>query len=242
MKIAFVAGFFNPVKEALDEVYSGHLKNGAVVWIPQEEVNTLPPPRAVNLREFASQFLDRIQNAESVLILLAIPTGQEWVESSIWQIVERGVNNNPDLSFFDVLPFRDASDRAGVLGAIKTFVLPIIATIGPEKIRARVAQGKILCVSCDTKTRIFESLRRAGFADEAIESCFEEEIVKSGKNSNLMDLFTERSKQYQHILYAWDGGLRYFHPKVKKKFSKPFEARTAAKVVERFKEWITEGD
>jgi hypothetical protein len=241
MKIAFVAGFFDPVKEAVEETYPEHLKNGSVIWIPQEGAKTLPPPRAVNLNQFVAQFLDRVKHAKSVLILLAIPTGEEWVENKIWDIVEKGVDENPGLSFFDVVSFKNASDRAGVLKAIKEFDLPTVTAIGVEKIRARVPQGKILCVSCDGKTSILDALRRAGFAPEAIDACFEEEKIHPGKNSNLMDLLSERAKHHPQLLYAWDGGLRYLQPKVKRKFSThPFEAMMAAKVVERFKEWITE--
>lgn len=242
MKIAFVAGFFDPVKEAVEEAYPEHLKNRSVVWIPQEGVKTLPPPRAVNLNQFVSQFLDRVKSAESIMILLALPAGQEWVEEKIWNIVERGVDLNPHLSFFDVVPFKDASDRNGVIKAIKEFDIPLAVPIGIESIRIKVIQGKILCVSCEGKPSILEALRRTGFAPESIETCFEEERINPGKNSNLMNLLTERAKQYPQLLYAWDGGLRYLHPKVKSKFSTHcFEAQGAAKVVERFKEWIMEG-
>jgi hypothetical protein len=54
-----------------------------------------------------------------------------------------------------------------------------------------------------------------------------------------MNRLGQKAKQYEHLLYAWDG-LRTIKADVKKKFTgKAYEAETAAKVIEIFRKWLT---
>lgn len=232
MKIAFVAGFFDPVKKALEEgSYSEHHANGSVVWIRQKAMN-----REVNLHEFSSQFFDRAKEADSVLVLLALLRGREWVEESIRRIIAKAQEADPELQC-ELLTFRNAGDRQGIMKSLDGFGLPSPALIGCEKVRAKIPEGKVLCVSLDGKTSILDALLRAGFAEETVQAHFHEERIVGARNSGLMEHLSSRSAQHKHLLYAWDG-LRTLKPEVARKFTICYEAPNAAKVVQIFKKWI----
>jgi hypothetical protein len=232
VKIAFVAGFFDPVKKALEEEpYSGHQASGSLVWIRQKAMN-----REVNLHEFSSRFFDRVKQADSVLTLLAILRGREWVEASVQGIITRAKETMPDLNS-EVLTFRNAGDRSGVIKALDAFGLASPSLIGREKVRAKVSEDKVLCVSLEGKTSILDALLRAGFEAETIQAHFHEERIDGARNSGLMEHLALRAVQYKHLLYAWDG-LRTLKPEVGRKFTTCCEAPNAAKVVQLFKKWI----
>ena len=232
MKIAFVAGFFDPVKKALeDKPYSDHQANGSLVWIRQKAMN-----REVNLHEFSAQFFDRVKQADSILILLAMLKGKEWVEPSVQGIVARAKETNPELSY-ELLTFRNAGDRKGVLQALDSFGLPPSTLIGCGKVRSKVPEGKVLCVSLEGKTSIIDALGRAGFTAEAVQAHFYEERIDGARNSGLMEQLASRPAQYKHLLYAWEG-LRTLKPEVGRKFTTCYEAPNAAKLVQIFKKWI----
>lgn len=232
MKIAFVAGFFDPVKKALEEgPYSEHQASGSLVWIRQKAMN-----REVNLHEFSARFFDRVKQADSVLTLLAILKGREWVDASVRGIIARGKENRPDLSC-EMQTFRNAGDRDGVMRALDAFGLPSPSLIGREKVRAKVSEEKVLCVSLEGKTSILDALARAGFEAETIQAHFHEERIDGSRNSGLMEHLALRAVQYKHLLYAWDG-LRTLKPEVGRKFTTCCEAPNAAKVVQVFKKWI----
>lgn len=232
MKIAFVGGFFDPVKKALDEgPYSEHQASGSLVWIRQKAVN-----REVNLHEFSARFFDRVKHADSALILLAILKEREWVEASVQGMIDRARESMPDLGC-EMLTFRNAGDRNGVMNALDAFGLPSPTVIGREKVCARVSGGKVLCVSLEGKTSILDALGRAGFDAEAIHAHFHEERIVGARNSGLIEHLALRAAQYKHLLYAWDG-LRTLKPDVGRKFTTCCEAPNAAKVVQIFKKWI----
>lgn len=232
MKIAFVAGFFDPVKKALEEgPYSEHQASGSLIWIRQKAMN-----REVNLHEFSARFFDRVKQADSVLTLLAILKGREWVEASVLGIIGRAKESVPDLSC-ELLTFRNAGDRNGVTKALDAFGLPSPSLVAREKMRTKVADEKVLCVSLEGKTSILDALGRAGFGAETIQAHFCEERIDGARNSGLMEHLALRSIQYKHLLYAWDG-LRTLTPAVSRKFTTCCEAPNAAKVVQLFKRWI----
>ena len=234
MKLAFVAGFFDPVKKALDEVYSEHQKNGSLIWIRQKGMN-----REVNLGEFSEQFFDRVKSANSVLVLLTVLRGREWVESSVRAMIEKAKSENDALQC-ELKVFSNAGDRKGVVEALENFELPSPDFVQVTTIRQRIPEGKILCVSLEGKTKIVDALGRAGFTEEAIEECFLEERIEGARNSNLMEHLSSRSKQHSHLLYAWEG-LRTLKPEVKDKFEKCYEGQSAAVIAAMFKKWVMEG-
>lgn len=236
MKIAIVAGFFDPVKKALDHHYSEQLQNGSLIWIRQAGQN-----REANLKEFAGRFNDRMKRdaPESVLVLLAVlKTCESWLENAVQGIIRRGIGGGT--TKYEVVIWKNAGDRDWVLEQVKRFELPVTVEVETPTIRAKVPQGKILCISMSGKTSVLDSLRRAGFSADAIHECFEEERIKGSKNSGLMELLAARSNHHTHLIYAWDG-LRTLKPEVKGKFAKCYEASSAAKVTELLKRWILEG-
>ena len=127
-----------------------------------------------------------------------------------------------------------------MLESVKAFGLEAESLICSDRIRAKVADGKILCVSHQDKTSILSSLQRAGFSAAAITECFEEDIRKGGRNSNLMQELKSRAASYSCLLYAW-GGLRTSDQDVKDAYKYGcHEACSAAQVAELFKKWITD--
>jgi len=234
VKIAFVAGFFDPVKKEIEKNYSAHQANGSVIWVRQIGMN-----REVNLSEFAARFNDAAKRADSILILLALLTGREWVMHRVRDIIEKAKKQNRNLDC-ELATFRNAGDRSGVLDRLRDFDLQSPALISAEKIRSKIPEGKVLCVSLEGKTRILDALERSGFSLDSIDICFHEERVEGARNSNLMETLTSRSSNFRYLLYAWDG-LRTLKPEVGRKFEKCYEAPNASKVVRLFKSWITDG-
>lgn len=237
MKIAFVAGFFDPVKRSLEKRYPKEQYRRSVFWVQQAKGGGFA--REVNLSEFSSLFMDKTSQATSVLVVLALPTGREFVELAVQGIIDKVAAMRPEMDW-KLETLRNVSDGEAVLKHLEDFGLPDPAAVDSGKIREKVKSGKILCVSLDGKTRVFDALARAGFTAEAIESCFEEERIEGGRNSNLNEALSSRGGKRSHLLYAWDG-LRTLTPEVKKKFVKCYEASDAAKVVAIFKRWVEDG-
>ena len=233
MKIAFVAGFYDPIKEALDNPYSEHQANGSLVWIRQKELH-----KEADLTELSSRLIDAIKRADSVRVILHIPRGRTWVFDSVQGILEKGKGMNSALEF-DIVPFENDGDRDGVLQCIADFGLPAPADVECATIRTKIPSGKILCVSLEGKTSIIDALQRAQFAPETITQCFEEERIEGGRNSGLLQMLSSRSLQYRYLIYAFEG-LRHLSPAVKHKFVKCWNEANAAKVVAQFKKWILE--
>jgi hypothetical protein len=235
MKIAFVAGFYDPVKEALDNSYSAHQANGSLVWIGQRELH-----READLTELSSRFFDAAERAEFVRVVLHVPRDRAWVKASVYGILAGGKAQHSTLEF-DVVPLDNDGDCNGVLKCIADFGLAAPADVECACVRAKIPSGKVLCVSLEGKTSIKEALERAAFAPEAVSRCFEEERIEGGKNSGLLQHLSSRSLQYRYLLYAFDG-LRHLSPAIKHKFIKCWNEANAAKVVAQFKKWIREGD
>jgi hypothetical protein len=230
MKIAFVAGFYDPVKEALDISHSAHQANGSLVWVRQRELH-----KEADLTEVSSRFFDAAKRAEFVRMILHVPRGRAWVTTSV-----EGILKNSTVEF-DIVPFYNDGDCAGVLKCIAEFGLAIPDPLDCGCVRKKIPCGKILCISLDAKASVIDALARAGFAPETIAECFEEERIEGGRNSGLLQHLSSRSRQYRYLIYAFDG-LRHLSPAVKHKFVKCWNEANAAKVVAQFKKWIMEGD
>lgn len=234
MKIAFVAGFYDPVKEALDNPYSEHQATGSLVWIRQRELH-----KEADLTEVSSRFFSSIERADSVRVILHVPRGRAWVIDSVRGILEKGKAMNSALEF-DIVPLENDGDCDGVLQCIADFGLAAPVGIESAVIRKKIPTGKVLCVSLEGKTPIIDALQRAGFTPEAVAQSFEEDRIEGGRNSGLLQTLASKSLKYRHLLYAFDG-LRTLSPAIKHKFAKCWEAPNAAKVVAQFKKWILEG-
>ena len=231
MKIAFVVGFFDPVRTCLNECYPEAVYRDRLIWIASGK-------GAVTA--FKGRLYDVVKTAESLLVCLGRPESQRHIEESVRGIigVAQGEHASTPIQF---QVFGNIYDPAPVVQVVKSFGLETEPQICSDRIRTKVTQGKILCVSLDGKTSILIALQRAGFSTATISECFEEEIRVAARNSNLMQDLTSRAATYPHLLYAWEG-LRTTTPDVKKGFKYGcHEARSASQVVELFKKWITEG-
>lgn len=237
MKTVFVVGFYDPVKAILDQHYSRYLETQTVIWIRQAGRH-----REANLSEFAQRFFDRLSvGTTQALILLAAPRGQDWVITAVAEMMKRGEERHPGVEL-DLRTFNNLGDITGVQDAILGFEPLDLGEISAAAVRARIGLGcSVLCVSLDGKTALTDALVRANFTPDCVGDCFVEERIAGARNSNLMELLSNRSRQYDHLLYAWDG-LRTLKPQVKGKYKVCFEAPTAAMVVDLFRRWIMEGN
>jgi hypothetical protein len=235
MKIAFVAGFYDPVKEALDISHSAHEADGSLIWIRQRELH-----READLTALSARLLDIAKDADFIRIILHVPRGREWVTTSIQGIVASGMELNAKLQC-EIVPFGNDGDCEGVLKCVAGFDLPAPDPLNSAEIRKRIPAGKVLCMSLEGKTSVIDALERAGFSPQTIAECFEEERREGGQNSNLLQHLSSRSLQYRYLVYAFEG-LRTLSPAIKHKFAKCWEASNAAKAVALLKKWITEGD
>ncbi len=107
-----------------------------------------------------------------------------------------------------------------------------------ELLRAKIGQGKVLCVYLDGRTSLKDAMRRAGFPEVALNECFEEIAVDPGRNSNLMESLGDKPERYTHMIYAWDG-LRHTTSEVEARFGgNLYKARTAFRAALCFKTQI----
>jgi hypothetical protein len=233
MRIAFVAGFYDPVKEALDIPYSEHQANGSLVWIRQRELH-----KEADLTDVSSRFFDIAERSDSVRVILHVPRGRAWVVDSVQGILEKGKAMNSTLEF-EIIPFENDGDCDGVLQCVADFGLAAPVGIESAVIRKKIPTGQVLCMSLEGQTSIVDSLQRAGFTQEAVTRCFQEDRIEGGRNSGLLQSLASKSLQYRYLVYAFDG-LRTLSPAIKHKFAKCWEAPNAAKVVAQFKKWILE--
>jgi hypothetical protein len=231
VKIAFVIGFYDPVKTALNERYPENVYRDRLVWIPSGKGS---------IAAFKGRFYDVAKTAEGVLVCLGRSDSERFIEGAMRNIIavaEQQYANTP----IQFRVFGNVYDSGPVIQVIESYELETQPQISSATIRARIPTGKILCMSLNGKTAILTALQRAGFSPAAIGECFEEEVRIGARNSNLMQDLEARAQAYSYLLYAWEG-LRTMTPTVKKGFTYGCrEARSAAQVVELFKKWITDG-
>jgi len=226
VKIAFVVGFFDPVKTALDARFPN---NDRLVWIE---------PGKNALIAFKERFYDIVKTADGLLICLGRSQSQRHLEDAMTGII--GLAQAQYTATIDFRAFGNLYDSVPVVELLESFGLETESQIGISHIRSKIADGKILCVSLQGKTSIFSALQRAGFSADAITECFApEEQYKGGRNSNLMKDLKSRAQSHSCLLYAWSG-LRSSTPDVKNAYKYGcYEASTASQVVELFKRSFT---
>lgn len=234
MKVAFVVGFYEPVRRALERRFAKQLKVSSLVWVRQVSSNREP-----DLGMFASRLAQQLAaGAKQILVMVALLSGTKWVEGSVRAIVADAMvrYSGVDVQIY----FENKATNADfVLQQVTEFGLPEPSEISVDLLRWRLSGAKVLCVVMDGHTGFQESLSRAGFPPECVsEEFFAEMVVPRGKNSNLMGTLHDKADQHRHILYAWTG-LRTMPSKVKKRYSViAFEGPTATDVVNLFKRWL----
>lgn len=232
MKIAFVAGFFEPVKKALEHHYPNQLKNGSIIWIRQQGINL-----EANLTDFSARLNARTKHGPvEILMLLAVPRKRQFVLNAVEGILQTACTGGE--STYKVVPLQDLGNSNAVLDELDGFELPMQSQIDSDAIRKKINHGKILCVSLAGKTSIFSALRRAGFSEAAIAECFEETVLDGARHSDANGYFASKAASHTCFLYAWDG-LRTTSPATKTAFKFGCtEAPTARAVADMFKKRI----
>lgn len=176
MNIAFVMGFFDRVKIALDECYPDQAYRDRLIWIPHGQRM---------LAAFKGRFYELVKSADGVLICLGRSKRDIHLEHAVAGMVSVAQEQSP--CKIRVQVFGNLYDPRCVLELVKSFGIETQPQINSDVVRLRVPDGKILCMSLDGKTSIFTSLVRAGFSPATISECFHEEIRIGGRNSNLME-------------------------------------------------------
>jgi hypothetical protein len=236
LKVAIVAGFFEPVRRALEGRFAKQMEVSSLVWIPQVGVGGQP-----DLGMIGAHLSRQLKNgAQHVMVLVAILAGKGWVEDSVRAIISEAQSHYPQAEIQPVFETKvSGSNQESILARIVEFGIPEPSEITAEVIRSRLVGRKVLCVVMDGNTGFPESLRRAGFPDECIcDEFFEHMVVPNGRNSNLMAVLHGKADQYQHLLYAFTG-LRTLSASIKKRYAVfAYEAPTTRDVVNVFRRWL----
>jgi hypothetical protein len=236
LRIVFVVGLYDTVREELQKRYAAQLGAGTLIFIRQTSGNPIP-----DLRDFNSRISDVAKRCASIRVLLAVLTGYEWVEAKVHQILDRVGSHNPRVEICVSAPPR-REVGIGIVGElideIEAFGLDPPDAVTVPILEGVLGDSRVLCLSLAGKAGFGEALTRAGFPPESIGRFFVERSISPGRNSNLMAIIIQDSKHCDHLLYAYDG-LRTLKADVKKKFSgKAYEAVTTARVIEVFRKWI----
>jgi hypothetical protein len=231
MKIAFILGFFDPVRKALKECYPEDTYSDRILWISSGNGT---------VTAFKGRYYDVVSTADSILVCVGASSKQKALLLGVDGIVSSGAAAYPQTPV-KVEKFGNLFDGAPVLACVKQFGVEAQPPISVAQIRRRIPAGKILCVSPAGKTTIKVALERIGFSVDALNECFEEKLCQTARNSNLMQELESRAKTYPCLLYAWEG-LRTSDPEIQKKYTHGWlEARSAAQVAALFHKWIVEG-
>lgn len=236
MKVAIVAGFFEPIRRALEGRFTKQMDVSSLVWISQ-----VSDGREPDLRKFGASLGSQLKNgAKHVLVLVAILAGKGWVKECVHAIISDAQSHYHDAKIDVVFETKvSRSNQESILAKIAEFDIPEPCEITAEVMRSRLAGQKVLCVVMDGQTGFDESLRRAGFPEGCIcDEFFEHMVVPNGRNSNLLAVLHGKAEQYRHLLYAFTG-LRTLSPLIKKRYSVfAYEAPTTRDVVNVFKRWL----
>ena len=242
MRTAIVAGFFDPVRNAVAGRFPKQVEVSSIVWVPQRGNGREP-----DLGKLNSVLNQQLKNgATNVLVLVAIIAGKDWVRQVVQGMVAEVRSRYGEAEILvDFETKVSRSNQDSILARIAEFNIPPPeptpepCEITLEVMRARLAGRKVLCVVLDGRTSFDEALERAGFPENCIcDEFFEHMVVPGGRNSNLMETLHKRAEHHQHLLYAFTG-LRTLSPRIKKRYSIfAYEGPNTREVVNLFKRWL----
>ena len=234
MKVAFVTGFFSPVKNGLEAEFAAELSRGALVFLGKAS-----PHQAFDLKIFKSRFFQVAKGGDRdpILVIAAKVRGLEWVNDSLAAIVEsaRAQSNGKEIR---LLVFDDTQNPDPIIGALHDFDLSDSHEQGgvtEDKLLTYTHGQKVLCVRSDNQSTFEDALRRAGLQFDRFEDHFVE--VSLAYSSNVSQALKSYAKQHACLLYAW-GALKYLDPSVKSKWKSLHQGETPAAAVARFKQAV----
>jgi hypothetical protein len=146
VKTAFVVGFFDPVKKALDARFPN---NDRLLWIE--------PGKNV-LIVFKERFYDVAKTAVGLLVCLGRAGSQRHLEDAVTGII--GVAEAQYKTPIQFKAFGNLYDPSPVVALVESFGLETEAKIAVNHVRSKVTEGTILCISLEGKTTIFTALQR----------------------------------------------------------------------------------
>lgn len=232
-KVAFVAGFFTPVYEALEERFGDQLAARSLVWIGQRG-----PHGPVHLKRFRETLNDSLARGVSeVLVLLAVLRGKEYVIPAVSGIVAEARGRWPAQVRVESIP--DAGAKERIVNEILAFgIEPPSKAVGisAHLLHAVLGQGRVLCVRETNHTSFQQGFSRVGLPPDTWCAYFDEEAFDAGRLSNLPSCLLLKSASYRCILYAWHG-LRHLPGKSKLRCP-VFQAGNVTEAIGRFKKWL----
>ena len=138
MKIAFVVGFFDPVKKALDARFPN---NDRLIWIE---------PGKKALIVFKQRFYDVVKTAHDLLVCLGRRGSEKHLEDAATGII--AVAREQFTAAIQFRAFGNLYDPAPVVALVDSFGIEIQPQIVVHDVRKKVSYGKIICVSLAGKT------------------------------------------------------------------------------------------
>jgi hypothetical protein len=160
LKVAIVAGFFEPVRRALEGRFAKQMEVSSLVWIPQ-----VGDGREPDLGKLSASLSRQLRNgAKQVLVLIAILAGKDWVKESVVAIVSEAQSHYQDADIRVVFETKVShSNQDSIIVNIAEFNIPEPSEITAEIMRSRLTGRKVLCVVMEGRTGFHESLSRAAF-------------------------------------------------------------------------------
>jgi hypothetical protein len=238
VKVAFVVGFFNPVKRKLETLYKDELNRHTLQFLGKES-----PYQAFDLPAFKARFFELAGNdsPDPILVLAAETRGFEWVTSQLEGAVNGGRSRAGDRKQIHLDLFQDAQNADPVLEALKQFWLEagsadeVAKEITESELRAYLRGKRALCARGLNQTGFEEALRRANLRFSRFDEYFAELPLAYG--SNVTQTLKNAASSYSCLLYAW-GELRYLAHPAKKNWKVLFQGDAPAAAVARFKKAV----
>jgi hypothetical protein len=116
MRIACVAGFFNPVKTSIDKQCAKEVADHSVVWVPQI------PSGAFDLNILKQALFDAVgKGATDILIIAFIMRGREYQRGIVDSFTAEARRRSPGIRIEVNYAFKNAQDGAGVVKLLKEF-------------------------------------------------------------------------------------------------------------------------
>jgi hypothetical protein len=123
MRIACVAGFFNPVKSSIEKAFAKELKENSVVWVPQLSNGQ------INQNRLKQAIFDATaRGATDLLMLLFLLRGSEYVRQVVDSLAAEAIRRSPGLRITINQALRNAQDGPGVVKLIQKFAPVVVKT------------------------------------------------------------------------------------------------------------------
>jgi hypothetical protein len=117
MRIACIAGFFNPVKKSIDKHFEQELANRSVIWVPQNS-----PGGQLSINRLKGDLFDAVgRGATHILVVAFILRGAEFLRDIIDGLVQEAQHRSPNIQITIDTHFKNAQDSDGVLKLVRAF-------------------------------------------------------------------------------------------------------------------------